>query len=127
MRYNVRFGQYLVDLGIVSSDAVVKALRVQRERRVPFGRLCLQHGRLTVTQVFEILNLQSIAPHEMFGELCIESGYLSAADVAYILELQQKSRPPLGEILIEMDLISKEDLDELLESYTAFSGALSPA
>lgn len=127
MRFNVRFGQYLVDLGIVSSDAIIKALRIQRERRMPFGRLCLQHGRLTVTQVFEVLNLQSIAPHEMFGELCIESGYLSAADVAYILELQQKSRPPLGELLIEMELLTEADLQELLESYAAYSGQLAPA
>ena len=112
-----RFGKFLVDEGIVKVEDVMQALTIQRERGESFGRICMRLGKLSVAQVFEVLNLQVDAPKEMFGELCVEMGYLSTDDVSEVLQCQQISRPPIGEILVEIGSLDSETLDEAVASF----------
>ena len=122
-----RFGQFLVESSVISSEHVVQALAIQRERRESFGRICLNLGKLTVAQVFEILNLQALAPHEMFGELCVELGFLSPDEVGHVLQVQQETRPPLGEILVEIGALDADRLDELVTEYEESIKFANPA
>lgn len=114
-----RFGKFLVDEGIVQVEDVMQALTIQRERGESFGRICMRLGKLSVAQVFEVLNLQAEAPKDMFGELCVEMGYLTADDVSEVLLSQQVSRPPIGEILVEIGSMDAETLDEAVASFDA--------
>jgi hypothetical protein len=117
-----RFGEYLFEREIVPRSALRRALGIQRVRQTPFGQLAILHALLNVHQVFEILGVEAETPHRVFGEIAQELGHLTHKQVDRILELQLETRPSLGEILVEMGIISAEDLARHLSE---FEGALT--
>ena len=117
------FGKFLVDRGEVTASDVVEALQHQRELQAPFGCIAVADGLLDWEQVFEILNIQRVAKHELFGELAVQLGYMSYREMLDILEHQYLSRPPLGEILVSRGTIREARLPALLEAYGATADA----
>ena len=46
----IHFGLFMVKLGLVSPEQIVKALDYQRERQVPIGKIALEHHFLKMNQ-----------------------------------------------------------------------------
>lgn len=111
-----RFGQFMVNRGIVDEEAILDALANQSKQTLPIGKIALKEDLLNVKQVLQILNAQSDTA-KRFGEIAIELGFFKKKDVEMLLELQIKLRPPIGEILVEMKKISKETLKQELLNY----------
>lgn len=111
-----RFGQFMVNRGIVEEEAIMDALANQNKQTIPIGKMALREDLLNVKQVLQILNVQSDTA-KRFGEIAIELGFLKKKDLEMLLELQIKLRPPIGEILVEMKKISKETLKQELLNY----------
>src|SRR5690606_31487103 len=63
-----------------------------------------------------------------FGEIAITLGYLTETQVKELLLLQLESRPKLGEVLVERDVLQQEQLQQLLDRYHArrLADALGP-
>jgi hypothetical protein len=104
------FGLFLVKKGLASSQHIVKALDTQRGRQMPIGRIALEYGLLDMKQIFEILNLQADATHVKFCAIALDLRYLDKQQVNFLLAIQRSRRPPIGEILVEMGVISPEQL-----------------
>jgi hypothetical protein len=111
-----RFGQYLVNRGVVDEEAIIDALNIQRKRTIPIGKIGLEEKVLSFKEVFDILNAQVNTP-KLFGEVAVELGYLTEKEVDRLLKIQQERRPHTGEILLEMNKLDKETLDIELENY----------
>ncbi len=111
-----RFGQMLVNRGIVDEAAIFDALTFQRKKIIPMGALAIRELLLNREKVWKILNAQSNTP-KRFGEAAIELGFLKKKDVEYLLGLQVKLRPKIGEILVEMKKMNKERLEQELLNY----------
>ena len=77
---------------------------------MPIGRIALEYGLLDMKQVFEILNRQADAIHLKFCAIALDLGYLDKQQVLFLLAIQKSRRPPIGEILVEMGVISPEQL-----------------
>jgi len=54
----------------------------------------------------------------MFGRLAVEAGVLSEKNRAQLLALQARQQPKLGEILVEMGVMSAGERDALLQEYS---------
>src|SRR5205807_8002560 len=76
----------------------------------------IQNKLLTVTEVYQILNLQA-GSTTLFGQIAMEFGFLEEDDVNNLLAQQQKSTKPIGEILVELGALTR---DQLTTELTAF-------
>ena len=111
-----RFGQFLINHGIVDEDTVYEALNIQKQKTIPIGKIALAEKMLDVKQIFRILNDQLETP-KLFGEIARELGYLNENDVQKLLTLQKLRRPRIGQILVEMNKIDQETCNSMLEAY----------
>lgn len=114
-----RFGEFLVNKGIVDEEAIWDALNYQRKQTIPIGKIALKEKKLTMKQILQILSAQTDTI-KRFGEIAVEFGYLTEDDVSNLLEIQRKQRTPIGEILVELKKISKETLDRELTRYFSY-------
>ena len=93
---------------------------------MPLGRVALKHGIIGMSEVFEVLKLQTDRiglPRErrddlLFGDLAVELGYIGERELENLLQLQRKSRPPIGEILLEMGCLTEAQLEAELIAFT---------
>ena len=111
---DILFGEFLIEKGIVDEQAILDALDRQRKLNIPIGQLALKERKLTVKQVFHILNVQ-IDNKKLFGAIAVELGYITPEDVETLLTIQQDKRPRLGDILVEMKKIN-DSAKEILHS-----------
>ena len=111
------FGSHLVERGIVTAEDVLTALERQRCRQRPIGQIALREGLLRVRDAFRILNEQGRHPGRLFGEVAVELGLMKPEDVESLLTKQRQERPKLGEVLVEMGALSREQMEAELRVY----------
>ena len=113
----MQFGMYLVDNGFLSTQAFYKALKLQLQSRPQLGTIAIQTRRLTVKQMFTILQEQCDTPQEMFGEVAIRLGYLTNEDLHQLLEEQTRHMASLRDILVEHGFLRAEVVDQQYATY----------
>lgn len=116
-----RFGQFLINKGLVTEADVFAALSIQAARQHQIGQIAIKEGLLTVRQTMQVLREQAGTCY-FFGEMAVELGFLTEADVEKLLQLQQSSRPRIGEILAGMGKLDAGRLGALLDEYHALAG-----
>ncbi len=113
------FGEYLVEQKIILPVDLERALELQKTDRVPLGQLALQNGLIDNKQLFRILSRQR-KPEEMnktFGKLAVEMEYLSQEQVETLLERQTHTNRLLGEILVSLGSVSQKALIKALKKF----------
>ena len=117
------FGEYLVEQNIIQAKDLARALEIQKTDRIPLGQLALQKGLIDNKQLFRILSRQR-KPEEKgknFGRLAVEMEYLSQEQVDTLLERQTHTNRLLGEILVSQGLVSQMDLIKALKKFRSES------
>lgn len=112
----IRFGQFLINNGVVDDDNVFEGLNIQRKWTPPIGKVAIKENFLTVKDTMNILYHQA-GTAKMFGELAVEMELLNDEQVSLLLERQRASRPRIGEILVEMGVMSNSTLDNMVEKF----------
>jgi hypothetical protein len=127
-------GKLAQERGFATEDQVLDCLDMQAlikrhlGHSVPLGAVMLARGYLTVDQVRSLLNAAGVpiertkrlGSTDLFGRLAVEQGYLKRPDVLACLDVQaaevKSGKPPrpLGEIIVERGLLTKEKLAELI-------------
>jgi hypothetical protein len=114
-----RFGEFLVDEGYVTPEQLARALERQRElREMRLGEILVQIGVLTPIELAELAERHLIEvgkglTRQRFGEWLAEEGSVSPMQVQRAVWRQWRNRHlRIGEILVELDLLSKSALDE---------------
>ncbi|NOY28603.1 MAG: hypothetical protein GXP28_00070 [Planctomycetes bacterium] len=118
----MKFGLYLVEHGMITTDQFVKALEVQLASRPLIGALAIETGKLSVKQVFSILRTQADMPHEMFGALAIQAGFLTKIDLDALLYEQSVRGTPMPQILGELEFAEAGDLEEQFAEFSFACG-----
>jgi hypothetical protein len=114
----MHFGQFLVDRDAVTPEQVLDALDEQRKASSFVGRVAVEGGFMTVSQVLEVLERQALlGPGNRFGELAVELGHIDAHECRLILTTQQETHLPLGEVLVRRGSISRKKMIELLADF----------
>ena len=113
---DTRFGQYLINRGLVMEDDIPHALDIQRKQTEAIGKIAQSEGMLTPEQVVKVLATQSDKPI-FFGEAAIWLGFMTAEDLDRLLKKQARNRKPIGEILVDMGVLDKTVLKRELKNY----------
>lgn len=110
--YEMKTGLYLYYRGLVSYQAVVRALLWQREMRPALGDYARQWGWLTERDIELVLRTTDIVGS--FGERALELGLLTQSQLNLLL-LQQRSRQqPIGRYFVSNALLSEMMLSQQL-------------
>ncbi|GIV88263.1 MAG: hypothetical protein KatS3mg055_0781 [Chloroflexus sp.] len=126
-------GDILVSIGAISEAELHEALSEQRrtsllksDRRL--GQLLLKRGLITPAKLAKALIIQQqersrarTAP-QVLGEYLVEKGYITAAQLEDVLAEQirldmQGKRLSIGQLLVRMNLMSKEKVDQAAREY----------
>lgn len=104
--------------GWATVEQLRAAIAVCRSRRPRIGELAVHEGKLTVSQVFRILEHEAMNGG-MFGENAVKLGYLSAADLYQLLQEQAAATPMVWEVLLEIGVLSQQQFAILKDAVVA--------
>ncbi len=114
----MRFGEFLIAEGRVSGDQIGLSLAEQKRRQIPMGLLAMHSGLLSSAEVHRILRAQSHRRSwRRFGDVAGEMGLLTGTEVQGLLARQRRTRPRLGQILVEQGAISPRQLGPLVQRH----------
>ena len=113
----MQFGIYLLKQRTITAEQLIEAMQLQVERVVPLGIIAMEEGRLAVRDVLSILRVQSDLPNDRFGDIAIDLGLMSRRDLAELLMIQSDRRMPIGDCLVELDILTSEQVDESLAAF----------
>ncbi len=116
-------GQILLRRSYVDEEGIQRALALQRKQGVRFGEALIQIGAATREQVVEGLNYQDAC--QQLRETSVErSTALSSMPIKEMAKadhggLRLVSDVLLGEVLVELGIVSKKQLERALETQRA--------
>lgn len=112
------FGQFLVERGAVSPDALQDALAYQAAVNIPLGALALSKGLLSERQVL-LVHTEQRRTDRRFGELAVQMGFLKRTQLDELLREQAEARILIGEALVQKGHLTREALDDAFQAYRA--------
>jgi len=111
------FGQFLLERGKISRQALLDAVRFQSEVNRSLGQIALDRDLLTPEQAVQIHSEQRVRDL-YFGEIAIEFGFLSDEQVRELLGIQKNNYIYLGEALVEKGHLTRLELERLLLEFS---------
>ena len=104
------FACYLYEEGIITGDQFAQAVREQLSRRLPLGRLAIELGKLSLSEVMKILRVQADELEKSFGQIARELSYLTKEQLDLLLLAQEQQATPIGDIMLELGFIDRIQL-----------------
>ncbi len=114
--YTQFFGNFLINKGIINTEQLMEALKIQSSTHQKLGTLAIHAGYMSANEVEDVFIMQTHYD-KRFGELAIKLGYLTQKQVNELLELQLPDYMKLGQVLLEKGWISNVDLENLVAEY----------
>lgn len=96
-----------LSMGLLTLESLEAAIPAWRRRRTPIGQVLLQQRKLTMSQVFAVLQEQATS-ERLFGEIAIDRGFVRKRDVQEALESQVDDGPCLLDALVEDGHLTRE-------------------
>jgi len=110
------FGQYLIDLGVISGYDLVRVLKLQEKYNLPFGGILIKMGMMTAEQTTEIYAAQKYDDLS-FGELAVKNGFLTVEQLNRALKAKEEMHMRLGQALVALGVLGREQLDKHLKNF----------
>lgn len=110
------FGQFLLEKGVVSSEILLQAVKLQESVNLKFGEVALAAKLIAPADVERIHNAQR-AKDLKFGDMAVKLGILSDEQVSQVLTLQKKSHLYIGEALVKVGGLADDDLPRYLDEF----------
>lgn|GEM_PF-1808409 len=123
--FHERVGSMLVARGVITPNQLQDALALQTTLQKPLGEILVTHVKAcSPSDVQAVLKAQRpfqppLPEADMLGEQLVMRKYLTRTDMLRALaDEQSKQRVPLGEVLLNLELISDENLSTVLSWQT---------
>lgn len=110
------FGQYLVEKGIVSREALLQAIELQESVNLSVGAVSVSMGLLTEADV-ERINQCQRTEDLRFGDMAAKLGLLSQEQFQQVLTKQKNNHLYIGEALVRVGGLTSENLPHYLEEF----------
>jgi adsorption protein B len=107
-------GQLLLRRGLITAAQLQDALRAQRRSYARLGDILLQEGMLTPERLQEALDLSSAEADCPLGDFLVRHEYLTCEQLQRALQLQLTRFRRLGEVLVDLHLVGRETMEEVL-------------
>jgi len=111
-----RFGEFLVERGLLSPEAVEDALAIQSAIHHRLGILALIQEIISISQIFEILHKQRLTG-KPFGEIARQMNLIDEKRLQQLLQQQEQLRMKLGQILVGLLYLTKEEMEKALAQF----------
>ena len=105
------FGRFLLARGHITLQQLIDAVRWQRAQRPPVGRIAINWGILSATQVYEILSHKN--PEDRFCDVAVRRGYMTGFQRLAVLGRQREMQKPIGSYFVEQGILSREEIEGL--------------
>lgn len=121
--YNQFFGNYLLSNGYVTKEHLISALIRQTKESVHISTLALYAGYMTASEVEYVCSIQK-EQNKKFSEVALENGFLTQEQVLSILNTKAPDFLILGQILINDEVFTFEQFENILTDYRSQSELL---
>jgi len=112
------FGDYLIEKGKIDREDLDVALKLRTEKGIRLGALAVDDGLLTEQQLGAILDHQrEIAAAGLFGEIAINMKLLSREQVESLLEKQKEYEKIVDQILVLSGALNSNEKEEELSLF----------
>ncbi len=112
----MRFGEYLIKKDLISEKELETALEMQRQTKVPLGKLAVETGCIDKLKNMQLL-LEQIETNRRYGDIALEQGLLTEKKIEELIEVQKAESIPLGKILADTTGLSKYQLVMALKEF----------
>ncbi len=117
------FGEYLLRTDLIREKNLKKALDFQKTINMPIGRLAASMGYFPVLSVERVLKKQALN-NRLFGELAVDMGLISRETLGELLEARRDRHTRIEEIFIECESLTREEMEEGLKRFHKERGDL---
>ena len=116
----IRIGELLTREGLITSAQLEQALEAKKRQDdyKPLGDVCVELGFLSPAELNQVLNKHK--KRIQIGDLLVNKGIITQEQLGEALIVQKSSKKKLGEILLEMELVSEADLLRTLSVQIGF-------
>jgi len=111
-----RFGDFLVDRGLITRSELETALERQAAANVPLGQLAVGRRLLTEDQLRAIARLQRREDSRL-GEIAVQRRWLTEEQLAQLLEAQRERQVRLGDVLVAMGALDRSTMEKALDEF----------
>jgi len=115
---NQFFGQYLLEKGLLSTQQLLIAIKLQKEANPPLGELAIREGFIDKSAASRI-NSEQQRTDMRFGELAISLQLMTEQQVSLLFHTQKEIKKFFGEIVVEQGFMTQSSLSEQLETHGA--------
>ncbi len=112
------FGQFLVEQGIVSRDALVSAIDLQDQKNLKLGEMAVSMGYITQSDIERAHNAQ-MSKDIKLGDMLAELGLLTLTQLNDVITHQKNTHLYIGEALIQVGALTSENLQQYLADFKA--------
>lgn len=111
-----RFGEFLVEKGLIEESQRDEALEIQEAVYQRLGALAAVEDMISVTQLYDILEQQKYTG-TMFGETAKRMKLLDEDQLSELINLQDKVKMKLGEILVGLFYLQRNAMEAALDHF----------
>ena len=113
-----RIGKMLLNSRVIKKSQLNEALLIQEETGQKLGNILVNLGYTTHARIEEVIRgFKEFRGHHL-GQNLLMAGIINQEQLNRALDIQERSNRPLGEILIDIDACTAEQLSEAMESQT---------
>ncbi|MBQ9610858.1 MAG: hypothetical protein IJV15_15665 [Lachnospiraceae bacterium] len=114
--FDVYFGKYLQDIGVLTGEQYNDIIEANRVNRVKLGLIAVNDGLMTKEQAEEVNRIQA-QQDARFGDIAVSKGYLTDSQVGDLLKKQGDSYLLLVQELLERDILSLDEIQQHINHY----------
>lgn len=112
------FGQFLVEQGLVSREALISAIELQDQKNLKLGEMAVTMGYITQADIEKAHNAQ-MSKDMRLGDLLVEMGFLTLTQLNDVITRQKNTHLYIGEALVQIGALTSENLQKHLADFKA--------
>lgn len=112
------FGQFLVEQGLVSREALISAIELQDQKNLKLGEMAVAMGYITQADIERAHNAQ-MSKDMKLGDLLVEMGFLTLIQLNDVITRQKNTHLYIGEALVQVGALTSENLQKHLADFKA--------
>lgn len=110
------FGQFLVEKGLVSREAILAAINLQEQKNLKLGEMAVSMGYITQADIDRAHNAQ-FSKDMKLGDLLVEMGILTLNQLQEVITRQKDTHLYIGEALVLVGSLTSEQLQQYLNEF----------
>lgn len=112
----MRFGEFLIDAGVIDASTLLSALAEQQRRRAFLPKLAVELGYMNDKTALEVMD-EATDCHERFLFEAQENGMLNRLTATDLLDEWRRTATPIGEMLVELGHMTETSRKSMLRRF----------